>query len=154
IYETRRPRLTPVGQSNPNRTVLRTLLQRANCVMSIMRKSPSLILFALLLISTRGHECAGETLPHFRTVSGYILTQQNERLPGVTVILEGFAWDARTISDREGYFRVDVPVGNLKIRLEGKNIQPLERTIARSEPSENLEFKVNVIIAPLQESVV
>ena len=70
------------------------------------------------------------------------------------MIVRGFAWDARTVSDGEGYFRLEVPVGSLTIRLEGKNIQPLEKAIARSEPSENLEFKVNVVIAPLQESVV
>src|SRR5690242_497268 len=105
-----------------------------------MRKSPYLFSLALLLLSPSN--CfltrASTPLPHFRTVSGYILTQQNERLPGVTVILTGFSWDARTTSDREGYFRVDVPVGSFTIRLEGKNIQPVERTIARTEPSENL----------------
>ena len=103
-----------------------------------MQKPAYLILFALLLI-TPGNcflipatDCIGaplrETRPHFRTVSGYILTQQNGRLLGVTVIVTGFAWDARTISDREGYFRIDVPVGSLTIRLEGKNIQPVQRS--------------------------
>ena len=83
------------------------------------------ILFALLLTNSAkyfltgsGHCTAaplGERLPHFRIVSGYILTQQNERLPGVTVFVRGFSWDARTIIDREGYFRLEVPVGSLTI---------------------------------------
>lgn len=95
-----------------------------------------------------------ETSPHFRVVSGFILTQQNERLPGVTVIVRGSFWDARTTSDREGYFRFDVPVADITIRFEGKNIQPLERSVGRNELSENLEIKVNVVIAPIQGSVV
>ena len=116
---------------------------------------PCVILFALVL--TIGHGSAAssrEPLPHFRVVSGYIFTQQNERLPGVTVIVRGTAWNTSTITDREGYFRMDVPVIDLTIRLEGKNIQPVEKRIGRSEPSEDLEFKVNVVIAPIQESVV
>lgn len=95
-----------------------------------------------------------ETSPHFRVVSGYVLTQQNERLAGVAVIVRGSFWDARTTSDREGYFRIDVPIGDVTVRFEDKNVQPLEKKIARNEPSENLEIKVVVVIAPIQESVV
>ena len=125
---------------------------------------PLIILFALLLIisgnvfSTGFGHCTAallrEPLPHFRTVSGYILTQQNERLPGVAVIVRGSFWAMRTISDREGYFHLEVPVSSITIRLEGKNIQPIEKPIGPSERSEDLEFKVNVVIAPIQESVV
>jgi hypothetical protein len=102
-------------------------------------------LFALLLSNSGKAAPLRAPLTHFRTVSGFILTQQNERLPGVTVVVRGFSWDAQTISDREGYFHLEVPVGSLTIRLEGKNIQPLEKAIGRTEPSENLEFKVNVV---------
>ncbi len=122
-----------------------------------------LILFALAFIHSGNCFLTGssictaaplrETPPHFRTVSGYILTQQNERLAGVTVIVRGSFWDARTISDREGYFHIQVPIGALT-RFEGKNVQPLEKTIARNEPSENLEIKVYVVIAAIQGSVV
>ncbi|HEU0251720.1 MAG TPA: carboxypeptidase regulatory-like domain-containing protein [Pyrinomonadaceae bacterium] len=93
---------------------------------------PGRVLFALLLaisgnvFSNGSRHCTAAPLraPHFRTVSGYILTQQNERLPGVTVVVRGSFWNTSTISDREGYFRLDVPVGSITIRLEGKNIQP------------------------------
>src|SRR5262245_55058168 len=129
-----------------------------------MMRKPGIFTLAswvvLLLVNAgsqlaRGSDHHSATLlPHFRTVSGYILSQQNERLPGVTVIVSGSTWDARTISDREGYFRIDVPVGAITIRFEGKNVQPFEKTVGRDEPSENLEIKINVVIAPIQESVV
>lgn len=137
-----------------------------NCAVHIMRNLQirCLILFALLLtisgnvFSTGSGRCAASSLreprTHFRTISGYILTQQNERLPGVTVIVRGSFLDMRTISDPEGYFHLEVPVGSVTIRLEAKNIQALEKAIGRDEPSENLEFKVNVVIALIQESVV
>ena len=70
-----------------------------------MRQPPYLLLFALLLINpsflTRAANCIGALLemrPHFRTVSGYILTQQNERLH----FEGGLRWD---------YFRFNVRNG-------------------------------------------
>ena len=98
-------------------------------ILSEMRKLQILcvFLFALLLSNSGNAAPLREPLTHFRTVSGYILTQQNERLPGVTVVVRGFSWDAQTISDREGYFRLEVPAGSLTIRLEGKNIKPLRK---------------------------
>ncbi|HKR10619.1 MAG TPA: carboxypeptidase-like regulatory domain-containing protein, partial [Pyrinomonadaceae bacterium] len=116
-----------------------------------MLRKLSLTSFVLLIINAPVNCLAA---PHFRTVSGYVLTQQNERLAGVTVIVRGSFWETHTISDREGYFRIDVPIGDLTLRFEGKNVQPLEKKIGRNESSENLEIKINVLIAPLQESVV
>jgi hypothetical protein len=130
----------------------------------LMRKPRMLALTScvVLLLINAGSKLAGnclaapsrETPAHFRTVSGYIISQQNERLPGVTLIVRGSFWDARTTSDQEGYFRIEVPVGAITLRFEGKNIQPFERAIGPREPSEDLQIKVIVTIPPLQESVV
>ncbi|HEX2269378.1 MAG TPA: TonB-dependent receptor [Pyrinomonadaceae bacterium] len=122
----------------------------------MLRKSVALLLMVVCFGLTANSLAAPlpETRPHFRTVSGYVLTQQSERLAGVTLIVRGNFWDARTTSDREGYFRLDVPVGAITLRVEGKNIQPLEKFIGPRDPSENLEIRVDVTIAPLQESVV
>jgi outer membrane receptor protein involved in Fe transport len=106
----------------------------------------------LLLLNAGSHLVTAN--PHFRTVSGYVLTQRNERLPGVTVIVRGNFWDARTTTDQEGYFQIDVPIGAITLRFEGKHIEPLERKIAANESTLNLELKVNVALAPIQESVV
>jgi outer membrane receptor protein involved in Fe transport len=122
----------------------------------MIRKSRIPIFTSLIFLLVMGSQPVpgSETSLHFRTVSGYILSQQNERLPGVTVIVRGYSWGAQTISDREGYFHVDVPIGAITIRFEGKNVQPLEKTVGRNELSENLEIRLNVVIAPIQESVV
>src|SRR5215813_3955502 len=114
-------------------------------MMTRLRRLSLTFCVLVLLISVGTQFVIGrEPRPHFRTVSGYILSQQNERLPGVTVIVSGSNWDAQTISDREGYFRVDVPVGAITIRFEGKNVQPFAKTVGRDEPSVNLEIKVNM----------
>lgn len=89
-----------------------------------------------------------------RTLSGSILTQQNELLPGVTVIARSDSGEARTVSDSEGRFRLAVPPGALTVRFEGKNVTPVERAVGPDDATENLQIKINVVIAPIQESVV
>jgi hypothetical protein len=61
-----------------------------------------------------------------RILSGSVLTQQNELLPGVTVIARSDAGETWTISDAEGHFRLTVPSGRLTIRFEGRNITPFD----------------------------
>jgi len=89
-----------------------------------------------------------------RMLSGYILTQQNELLPNVTVIAKSAAGEVRTVSDAKGEFRLAIPVGPVSLRFEAKNLTPLEQNIGPNDPTENLRIKVTVVIAPIQESVV
>lgn len=89
-----------------------------------------------------------------RTLSGSILTQQNELLPGVTVIARSASGEARTASDAEGRFSLTIPPGALTVRFEGKNVTPVERTIGPDDATENLQIRITVVIAPIQESVV
>lgn len=46
-----------------------------------------------------------------RILSGSVLTQHDELLPDVTVIVRSASGEARTISDAEGHFRLTVPPG-------------------------------------------
>lgn len=89
-----------------------------------------------------------------RILSGYILTQRNESLSGVTVIARSVSGEVRMVSDAEGRFRLSVPGGPLTVRFEGKNVDPVEQSIGPNDAIENLEIKINVVIAPIQESVV
>src|SRR5262245_51231030 len=87
-----------------------------------------------------------------RLLSGYILTQQDERLPGITVIARVVDTESRTTSDANGEFRVVVPVGPVTLRLEGQKITPIELPLSANEPGTNLTIRVKVIIPTLQES--
>lgn len=89
-----------------------------------------------------------------RVISGQILTQLNERLPAVTVIVITSAGQVRTQSDAAGYFRITVPSGPVTVRFEGKNVTPVEQTIGANDRSEGLTIKVVVIIPAVQELVV
>jgi outer membrane receptor protein involved in Fe transport len=94
-------------------------------------------------------EQAGE-----RIVSGYLVTQQYELLPGITVIASFASGEARTMSDAEGRFRLNVPQGAVTLRFESKNINTVERVIGPNDTTENLQIKLNLVIQSIQESVV
>jgi outer membrane receptor protein involved in Fe transport len=98
---------------------------------------------------TRGRQTGGG-----RILSGSILTQQNELLPGVNVVARSDAGEVRTTSDAEGRFRLAVPHGSLTVRFEGKNVTPIELSIGASDPSEDLRVRVELLIPPIHESVV
>jgi len=84
-----------------------------------------------------------------RTLSGYILTQQNELLPNVTVIARSATAEVRTSSDAKGEFRLSIPAGPLTVRFEGKNVTPLEKKIGANDQTEALEIKITIVIAPI-----
>jgi outer membrane receptor protein involved in Fe transport len=89
-----------------------------------------------------------------RTLSGSILTQQNELLPGVTVMVRSEAGEVRTVSDAEGKFSIGVPPGALTIRFEAENMTTVERAIGADDPTEGLSIRVTLIVSQIQESVV
>ncbi len=89
-----------------------------------------------------------------RILSGYVFTQQNELLPGVSVIARSAAGEIRTTSDGEGQFRLAVPRADLTVRFEGKNLVPVEKHLDPNEATENLQIKITVVIPTIQESVV
>ncbi len=89
-----------------------------------------------------------------RTLSGTILTSKGELVPGVTVIVRSATGEQQTTSDAAGGFSLSVPDEPLTLRFEGKNISPLEKSVAATDATENLEIKIEFIIPPIHESVV
>jgi hypothetical protein len=89
-----------------------------------------------------------------RTLSGVVVTQQNELVPGVTLTVRTSSGEQETVSDGEGNFRLTVPNEPLSIKVSGKNIEPSVRMIGANEASENLQIKITYVIPPIHEDVV
>ncbi len=89
-----------------------------------------------------------------RTLSGIVLSPQNELVPGVTVIARSATGEQTVVSDAEGKFRLTVPVGPVELKLYGRNIALVSRTIGAGETTEDLQIRVNFIVAPINEAVV
>ena len=92
--------------------------------------------------------------PGTRTLSGIVLTQKKEALAGVFVTVRSSRGEQRAVTDADGHFRFAVPWELLTLRVEGDNVAPLERRIAPSEPTENLEIEISFVLPRLHERVV
>ncbi len=78
-----------------------------------------------------------------RVLSGVTLSQNDELVPDVAVIVRSASGEQQTTSDATGAFRLVVPPGPLTLKFEGKNIAPIEQTIGPSDSTENLQIKVH-----------
>jgi hypothetical protein len=107
------------------------------------------ILFALMLPSAAAAQDA-----RGRVLSGVVISQQNELVPGVTVIINSAAGEQRVESDGEGRFSAEVPPGSLTLKFFGRGIMLVSKTIGASEGSEDLQIKVSFVVPPVHESVV
>lgn len=89
-----------------------------------------------------------------RTISGVIVSQQNELVPGVTIIARSRSGEKRTTSNQDGNFRLVVPNESVTLSFEAKNVTPSERIINPGEAAENLQIKIEFVIPPVHESIV
>ena len=107
------------------------------------------------IISLSAVLCAAQTAPRpTRTLSGTILTQQNERMAGVSILVRSASGEQRAESDAQGNFRLDVPAETLSLRFFGKKLALVSKTLNADERSENLEIRVAYVVTPVNESVV
>ena len=108
----------------------------------------------LLVLISLPPAVAAQQLPSTRTLSGTILTQQNERVAGVSILVRSAAGEQRAESDAQGNFRLTVPAETLSLRFFGQKLALVAKTLDADEPSENLEIRVAYVVPTLQESVV
>lgn len=116
------------------------------------RQFSATICFFLLLISVRPLLAQKTALR--RTLSGVIVTAQQELVPGATVLISTASGELSTTSDGEGHFQLDVPDEQFTIKIFGKNLALVSRTIKTGEPTENLRIQVEYLVPPIHESVV
>ena len=83
-----------------------------------------LLLFALVLPSPASAQ-DGPT----RVVSGVVVSQQNELVPGVTVVIISASGERRVESDGEGRFRAEVSPGPVTLKFFGRGIMLVSKTI-------------------------
>ncbi len=88
------------------------------------------------------------------TLSGIVLTPQNEAVPGVSILVRFASGEQKSESDAEGNFRITVPNEPLTVTFSGKNIAPVEKIIGLGDATENLQIKITYVVPPIHESVV
>ncbi|HWQ36156.1 MAG TPA: TonB-dependent receptor [Blastocatellia bacterium] len=89
-----------------------------------------------------------------RTLSGTIVTRDNEAVPGVTVSVRSALNEQQTVTDAAGRFTLQVPDGALTVQLTGKNIAPQKRALRADQATDNLRFEISWLIPPIHDSLV
>ena len=89
-----------------------------------------------------------------RTVSGVVLTEKNEVVPGATVTVETLSGNRQVTTDGQGGFSLAVPAGTIVVRVSGKYIASNELALAANRATNNLQLYIHYAIAPLHESMV
>lgn len=90
-----------------------------------------------------------------RTLSGVILSEKDELVPNVTVTARAASGEERTTkSNANGSFSLAVPKETVTVRFFGNNIALQTRTIGATESADNLQIKIEFVVAPVNESIV
>ncbi|MCA1567722.1 MAG: TonB-dependent receptor [Acidobacteria bacterium] len=90
-----------------------------------------------------------------RVLSGVVVTPRDEVVPEIAVNVRYASGRQRVMSDGEGRFRVEIPPGaTASLQAEGDNITATEMIVGAAESADNLEVRIEYIVAPIHESVV
>ncbi len=130
-------------------------LENRTRIMTRLRIALTLLIMTGFLLGAPGVTAAQANAT--RTLSGQIISSQSSRaevVAGAFVIVRSASGEQLAVSDADGSFRLAVPDGALTLRIEGKNLKPLERIIGAGEATKNLRIGVEYGIPPVHESVV
>ena len=89
-----------------------------------------------------------------QSISGVVVTHKNEAVGGVMVIAKAGSAEARTETNEDGQFHLEMPLGAVLLRVEGKYIAPLQKTLDAGEPANDLELTIDFVIPPMHQSLV
>lgn len=89
-----------------------------------------------------------------RTISGEVITDRNELVPGVAVEANWGSGNCETTTDSQGAFHLSAPDARLTLRVRGKYLTFAPLHLAKGDNREGLELHVTYAIAPVHESLV
>jgi len=118
-------------------------------------KNSTVHLIAILLTLGLFLSCSvAVTQAQTHTFSGTVFSRQNETVPGAVVIVLTASGEQRATTGDDGAFRFTVPNEPLVVRIEGKNIAPLERRFNAGESTQNISLVIELVVPTLNEKVV
>src|ERR1041384_1064079 len=118
----------------------------------IILRMPHVAWFLLILVMP-GIQAEAQTAAT-RTLSGIVVTDRGESVPGASIIVRYASGEEITITDAAGKFTLPVPDEPLTLIVEGKNLQGTQKSIAAGESTVNVQLKVRYVVPPVHESVV
>ncbi len=88
-----------------------------------------------------------------RLFRGVVVSYQFELVPNISFEVITSEGTKTVVTDSEGSFSLNVPNGELKAVVKGRNIQPLEQTFRSSDRIDDVRLRINYLVPSLEESV-
>ncbi|MBI3477456.1 MAG: TonB-dependent receptor [Acidobacteria bacterium] len=111
----------------------------------------SLILVSLLFLGTTAG--IAKDIPS-RVLSGVVVTDKNDAVPGAIVIAAGASGKNQATTDAGGNFHLSVPVEPLTLRVVGQYLAFDPIDLQATDPSVGMILRVRYTIPPVHESMV
>src|SRR5215813_1454495 len=89
-----------------------------------------------------------------RTISGTVVDDKGQVLPGMVVNASGVNGESRTTTNGTGQFTLETPNQDVSLRIEGPYIKPLVQSLTIASASENLRIQVEYRIPSIHQSLV
>ena len=89
-----------------------------------------------------------------RNISGTVLTDRNEAVPGVTVAANWGYGSSQADTDASGAFHLAAPSEAVTLSVVGRYLQFQPRRLGKTETAEGLELRITYSIAPVHESLI
>jgi len=89
-----------------------------------------------------------------RTLSGVVITSNNEVAKGVTITARSAWGEQSTTSDEDGAFRLTLPDEALTLVITGNHVVTKELQIERGTLTDHLRIEIVYVVPPVHESVV
>jgi TonB-dependent Receptor Plug Domain len=106
----------------------------------------------VVLLATGLSQTASES--GSRVVSGTVVTDKDEVIPGVIVVAESPSGRAEGTTGSNGEFRLAAPSGPLRLNVVGKYVVFSEQILNPAEPSQGLRLQVSYVIPSVHENLV
>ncbi len=105
---------------------------------------------ALLFLALPFPAAADQT----RTISGVLVTSNDAVIPGLDIVARYSSGEQQTTTASDGTFRFEVADEAVTLHVGGKHIRPVQLEIPAGQPAENLELRIEYVIAPVHQSIV
>jgi hypothetical protein len=111
------------------------------------------VLTMLVLAGNEGAQSQSQAEAR-RSVSGVVITDQNEAVPGALITVESPSGKTQAVTDANGNFKLRIPIGDATLRVTGKYLASQEKHLGASESGNGLVLQVKYTIPPVHENLV
>jgi hypothetical protein len=97
---------------------------------------------------------AANPLEADRQITGVVVTDKNETLQKMLVIVKGTTFERETQTGENGQFSISVPTGDVTLSVVGPYVAPNEKILRHDDLLADVRLSVRISIPPIHQNVV